>query len=224
MLGQILLIVGSLMFFILFFGLLLVARAHHKVKQGIAIVRTGVGGGKAAYNSGIFIIPVFHSFEEMDISMKYIDVACLGEEGIFTKDGFKANVKARFQISVKHDFESIIETAQMLGCEQASDQATLDKLFKAIFQNALTVCTEQFDFLAIDNDKTALQEAIANHLAKTDINWVGFELHQSTIEEFKQISLAELEKSENIRDIRAYRRVRKSLMNRDKLSSKVFRN
>ena len=49
-----------------------VAQTHRKVPQGKALIRTGFGGAKVALDSGMFVIPVLHKVEEMDISLKTI--------------------------------------------------------------------------------------------------------------------------------------------------------
>ena len=46
---------------------------YKKVPQGQALVRTGSGGTKVVFDKGMFVIPVLHMVENMDLSVKTIE-------------------------------------------------------------------------------------------------------------------------------------------------------
>src|SRR5690606_9755891 len=62
--GIVLIAVGAVIFFILAFFVVL-SMFYKKIPQGKAIVRTGVGGTKVAFNKGMYVVPVFHRMEIM---------------------------------------------------------------------------------------------------------------------------------------------------------------
>ncbi|WP_349771690.1 SPFH domain-containing protein, partial [Escherichia coli] len=69
---------------------------YKKVPQGKAIVRTGVGGSQVAFNKGMYVIPVFHKMEIMDISIKKIDITRQQHDGLICKDNIRADIKVAF--------------------------------------------------------------------------------------------------------------------------------
>ena len=96
MIGELFLFIGiAIVIFFLGF-ILLVARAHKKVPQGKALVRTGFGGAHVALDSGIFVIPILHKVEVMDISLKTIEVHRAGSEGLICQDNMRADIKVVF--------------------------------------------------------------------------------------------------------------------------------
>ena len=48
---------------------------YRKVGPEEAVVRSGQGGLRAATGSGIFVIPILHRAEQMDLSVKRIEIA-----------------------------------------------------------------------------------------------------------------------------------------------------
>ena len=66
---------------VIIIGLLaLFSRFYHKVDQGKVIVRNGVGGPVVCFG-GIFVVPIIHKHEVMDISVKRVEIAREGKEG-----------------------------------------------------------------------------------------------------------------------------------------------
>ena len=66
MTGVILIGIGAVVFIIFSFFVVL-SMFYKKIPQGKSIVRTGVGGSKVAFNKGMYVVPVFHQMEIMDI-------------------------------------------------------------------------------------------------------------------------------------------------------------
>jgi uncharacterized membrane protein YqiK len=130
--GISLLFIGGIAFIILIV-LFSFATFYKKVPQGKAIVRTGVGGGKVAFNRGMYVIPILHKMEIMDISVKKLQIDRLEQDGLICKDNIRADIKVAFFIRVNKSVEDVLNVAQAIGTERASDIETLCILFEAKF-------------------------------------------------------------------------------------------
>ena len=62
---------GVLLFLIIVY-FAIIAMFYKKVHQGQALIRTGFGGTKVATDKGLYVVPVFHRVEIMDVSVKKI--------------------------------------------------------------------------------------------------------------------------------------------------------
>jgi len=62
---------GIILFLIIVY-FAIIAMFYKKVPQGQALVRTGFGGTKVATDKGLYVVPVFHRVEIMDVSVKKI--------------------------------------------------------------------------------------------------------------------------------------------------------
>ena len=131
-LGAVLLVVGIL--FVLGISVLII-RCWRKVTQGTAIVRNGVGGTKVSF-TGMFVIPVLHKAELMDISVKRIEIDRAGEDGLVCKDNLRADIKVAFFVRVNKESKDVVSVAQFLGCDRASDQGALNQLFEPKFSDS----------------------------------------------------------------------------------------
>lgn len=194
----ILVIVGIIVLIILSF-FLLVAKSHKKVAQGHALIRTGMGGAKVALDSGMFVIPVLHKLETMNISLKTVTIEFLNENGLICKDYLRADIKTTFYVRVNTDKRSIIEVAQTIGCAQASTQETLDRLFKAKFTEVLLTVAKQFDFEELSSNLDQFKVRILNAIG-TDLN--GYILDDLATDYLAQTSIKAL-KPEHITDAKA---------------------
>ena len=203
MLWQLLLIGGGTLIAILLGILILIARTHKKVPQGRAIVRTGFGGTKVAYDSGIFVIPVLHRMEEMDISLKTIEVNRVGVEGLICQDNMRADIKVVFFVRVNKNETDIVEVAQTIGTARASDQITLNNLFDAKFSEALKTVGKQFDFIDLYTARNEFKNKILETIG-TDLN--GYVLDDCAIDFLEQTPLTSL-KQENILDAEGIKKI-----------------
>ena len=93
--GIVLIAVGAVVFIIIAFFVVL-SMFYKKIPQGKAIVRTGVGGSNVAFNKGMYVIPVFHKMEVMDISVKKIEINRMQGDGLICKDNIRADIKVAF--------------------------------------------------------------------------------------------------------------------------------
>ena len=92
------------------------SRFYRKVGPEEAIVRSGKGGLHAVSGDGIWIIPILHRAEMMDLSVKRIEIKRQGSSGLICKDNVRADIEVAFFVRVNNKKEDILQVAQSLGC------------------------------------------------------------------------------------------------------------
>ena len=71
-------VIGAVLLFVVG-AAVIYSSLYRKVQKGTALVRTGVGGTEVAFD-GIFVVPVVHRAEPIDISLKSVEIDRSGEE------------------------------------------------------------------------------------------------------------------------------------------------
>lgn len=181
----ILLAVGVIVFIFIAF-IVVLSIFYKKVPQGKAIVRTGVGGSQVAFNKGMYVIPIFHKMEIMDISIKKIDIARQQNDGLICKDNIRADIKVAFFVRVNKSVNDVINVAQNLGTERASEPETLKSIFEAKFSEALKTVGKKFDFIELYEARREFRDEILNIIG-TDLN--GYILDDCAIDYLEQTEL-----------------------------------
>lgn len=182
---------------ILFTGLLAVAsKFYQKVGPDEAIVRTGWGGMQVVTANGIFVAPVVHHYEKMDLTLKSFEIAREGAEGLICKDNIRADIKVAFFIRIDKTQEEMAEVAQSIGCKRASQLETLRELFDSKFSEALKTVGKQFEFIELYDKREKFKEEILKVIG-TDLN--GYRLDDAAIDYLEQTKL-ELLNPNNILD------------------------
>ena len=173
---------GLLLFLVIIY-IAIVALFYKKVPQGKALVRTGRGGTKVATDKGLYVIPLFHRVEIMDISVKKLQIERMGIDGLICKDNMRADIKVAFFIRVNDEVSFIEKVAQTIGCERASDISTLKDLFEAKFSEALKTVGKKFDFTELYEARMEFRQEIVGIIG-TDLN--GYVLDDCAIDHLEQ--------------------------------------
>jgi flotillin len=179
------LLIGGIVFF-LFIILFAFATFYKKIPHGKAIVRTGVGGGKVAFNAGMYVIPILHRMEIMDISVKKLQIDRLENDGLICKDNIRADIKVAFFVRVNKNVDDVLNVAQIIGTERASDVDTLRNLFEAKFSEALKTVGKKFDFIELYEARREFRTEILNIIG-TDLN--GYILDDCAIDYLEQTEM-----------------------------------
>ncbi|UKN01919.1 flotillin family protein [Paracrocinitomix mangrovi] len=195
-------VITAVIIIVLLGVLFLVARFYKKAHQGQALVRTGVGGTRVSFN-GIFVIPVLHKLEIMDISLKTIEIARQHGDGLICKDNIRADIKVTFFVRVNELQDDVKKVAQTVGCKRAASPEAIVQLFDAKFSEALKTVGKQFDFVDLYNKRDEFREQIVNVIG-TDLN--GFILDDAAIDYLEQTSLEYL-KDGNILDAEGIKKI-----------------
>lgn len=184
-------------------ALFVFSQFYRKVGPEEALVRSGKGGLCAATGEGIFVIPVLHRVDQMDLSVKRIEIQRRGEAGLICKDNIRADIEVAFFVRVNNTRNDILQVAQSLGCRRASARDALIELFDAKFSEALKTVGKQFDFveLFVERDKFKLE--ILNVIG-TDLN--GYVLDDCAIDYLEQTPIDKLD-PRNIMDAEGIKKI-----------------
>ena len=162
--------------------LALLVKCYRKVLQGQALIRNGLGGTRVSF-SGMFVIPIMHRAEYMDISVKRIEIDRRAMQGLICKDNLRADIVVAFFVRVNNTVDDVIKVAQSLGCERASDRQALVELFDAKFSEALKTVGKQFDFSELYTNRMRFREQILDVIG-TDLS--GYVLEDAAIDYLEQ--------------------------------------
>ncbi len=216
---------GILLFLIIVY-FAIIALFYKKVHQGEALVRTGFGGTKVATDKGLYVVPVFHRVEVMDISVKKIQIERMGVEGLICKDNMRADIKVAFFVRVNNEVDFIKKVAQTIGVARASRKETLEDLFEAKFSEALKTVGKKFEFTALYEARREFRDEIVDIIG-TDLNGYTLEdcaidyLEQTAVSHLKPDNILDAEGIKKITDLTAAQNVKANLIKRDE--EKVIR-
>ncbi len=218
MFDNVFIVVGVVIAVIAFGLIILFVSMYKKVPQGKAMVKTGLGGLKVSFN-GMFIVPVIHKLEIMDISVKKIEIQRLGKDGLICKDNMRADIKVAFFIRVNSEVNSVEKVAQTIGTERASEVSTLNTLFEAKFSEALKTVGKKFDFIDLYDSRSKFKSQILEEIGK-DLN--GYVLDDCAIDYLEQTDIQHL-KANNILDSEGIKKITELTAAQNMLANKIRR-
>ncbi len=216
----------GLILFLVIVYFAIIALFYKKIPQGKALVRTGFKGTKVATDRGMYVVPVFHKVEIMDISVKKIQIERLGNDGLVCKDNMRADIKVAFFVRVNNEVDFIKKVAQTIGCERASDISTLEDLFEAKFSEALKTVGKKFQFTELYEARREFRDEIVDIIG-TDLNGYTLEdcaidyLEQTPVTYLKQDNILDAEGIKKITELTAAQNMKANLIKRDE--EKVIR-
>lgn len=199
---QVLLISIAAVLIVLVGMLALFSKFFHKVEQGKVLVRNGVGGSVVCFG-GLFVLPIVHKVEVMDVSVKRVEINREGKDGLICKDNMRADIRVAFFVRVNQTREDVLKVAQLLGCQKASDPTTLMEFFDAKFSEALKTVGKKFDFVQLYTERETFKNEILQIIG-TDLN--GYVLDDAAIDYLEQTDI-KLLNSNNILDAEGIKKI-----------------
>ena len=179
------------------------AKFFRKVGPEEAIVRSGIGGLRAITGKGIFVIPILHRADTMDLSLKRIEIKRRGEAGLICMDNVRADIEVAFYVRVNNKIEDILQVAESVGCARASEQAAMVELFYAMFSEALKTVGKRFDFVQLYDERDKFKAAMLDVIGH-DLN--GYALIDCAIDFLEQTPLSKLDPN-NILDAEGIKKI-----------------
>lgn len=198
--------------------LILLIRMFQKIDQGTALVRNGMGGAKVAF-SGMFVVPILHRSETMDISLKRIEIERSGQDGLICSDNMRADIKVAFFVRVNKTVDDVLKVAQAIGCSRASDTQELINLFDAKFSEALKTVGKRFAFTELYTERENFKNEILQVIG-TDLN--GFVMDDAAIDYLEQTPLDKLD-PDHILDSQGIKKITEITAEQKILANKIAR-
>jgi uncharacterized membrane protein YqiK len=179
-----------------------VSRLFRKVEQGKALIVSKTRRVDVTF-TGAVVLPVLHKAEFMDISVKTIEIARTGREGLICRDNIRADIRITFFVRVNKTVEDVVKVAQAIGTTRASSELTLQELFNAKFSEALKTVGKQLDFVDLYTKRDEFRDQIIQVIG-TDLN--GYSLEDAAIDYLEQTPLSSLD-PKNILDAQGIRKI-----------------
>ena len=217
--GSLIVAVVMIVIFLLFAVGIFYASFFKKVKKGTAILVTGVGGTRVAFD-GIMVYPILHRKEEMDISLKRIEIKRTANNGLICKDNIRADIEVAFFVRVNNEKQDVLKVAQSIGCERASSEPEIRTLFDAKFSEALKTVGKRFDFIELYQERDTFRDEIIKVIG-TDLN--GFVLDDCAIDYLEQTPMTSLD-PDNILDAEGIKKITDLTADQAKLSNSILRD
>lgn len=158
----------------------MIACFYRRVRQGQAVIRTGMGGSQVSF-IGLVSIPVAHRIETIDLTVKKLTTAFSDDNSLKTRDGIEVETTAAFLVSVNREKDDILRVAGEHGAEKASALETIQKLFAARFTEALKAAVEECDFETIDAQREKFRGIVRDKIGP-DLK--GYKLHEIALDHF----------------------------------------
>lgn len=193
------------------------SRFYRKVGPDEALVRTGMGQMRIVTAGGLPVVPIVHSVETMDLTLKSFEIAREGAEGLICKDNIRADIRVAFFIRINNQESEMREVAESIGCRRASQVETMRELFDAKFSEALKTVGKQFEFVELYDKREQFKEQILRVIG-TDLN--GYKLDDAAIDYLEQTKL-ELLNPNNILDAEGIKKITE-LTSQEKIRENYF--
>ncbi len=190
--------------FVLVLGFALtVARFYRQVDQGKVLIVNNLKALPKVSFTGAVVLPIIHRAQVMDISLKRVEIDRRGKDGLICADNIRADIKVTFFVRVNKTEEHVLQVAQTIGCDRASDEGALQELFEAKFAEALKTVGRQMNFEELYKERKQFRDAIVHQIGK---NLSGYDLEDCAIDHLEQTPVGLLDK-ENILDSQGIRRI-----------------
>ncbi len=179
------------------------AVGYRKVSQGEALIINGRPFGLRVAFEGAFVFPVLDRVEVMDVSVKTIQIARSGKDGLICNDNIRADITVTFFVRVNNTEKDVKQVAQAVGCERASDQDRLEELFTAKFSEALKTVGKQLEFEQLYEERVQFRDNIIEIIGQ-DLN--GYFLEDAAIDYLEQTPVGQLD-PDNVLDARGLEKI-----------------
>jgi len=189
---------------VILFGLFaLFSRFYHKVEQGHALIINPFQGEPKVTFTGGLVLPIINKAELMDIAIKTIEIDRSGDQGLICADNIRADIKVKFFVRVNQTANDVLRVAQGIGCERASNQATLEDLFSAKFSEALKTAGKALNFVDLYQARDRFRDKIIEQIGD-DLS--GYILEDAAIDYLEQTPLSRLD-TNNILDAQGIKKI-----------------
>lgn len=200
---QMFIVVGGIVVVLVLGILVFLKQTWRQIDQGRAMIVNKMGADPKVTFSGAVVLPIVNKAEVMDLSVKTIEIARRGKEGLICSDNIRADIKVTFFVRVNKTVDDVLRVAQSIGCARASQQTTLEELFSAKFSEALKTVGKKMEFEQLYTQRDVFKDQIIQVIGK-DLN--GYVLDDAAIDFLEQTPIEVLDPN-NVLDSLGIRKI-----------------
>jgi len=160
---------------------------YKRASKEIAFVRTGLGGEKVVKSGGAIVIPVLHAVIEVYMNTLRLEVQCIHEQSVITKDRMRVDVMTDFYAHVAPDLNAISVAASTLGSRTKNAEALRD-IVEGKFVDAIRSTAAQMTMEELHEQRKAfigrVREALVDDLSRN-----GLELESASLTRLDQTDM-----------------------------------
>ena len=171
----------------------LAAAFYQRATNEVALVRTGLGHRRVVIDGGVLAIPYFHEINRVNMQTLRMDVACVGESSLITKDRLRVDVGAEFFASVTPNDDAVTRAAQTLG-KRVFQPEELKGLIDGMMIDALRSVAAQMTMDELHENRSNFVQQVREVLTKTLANY-GLQLDNVSLTALDQTPFAALDEN-----------------------------
>ena len=191
---------------------------YRRANSGHALIRSGIGGNVVSF-SGVWVLPLVHRLETIDISTKRIVIERLGKEGLACKDYIRADMKLSIHLRVNSTPEDVLQVYYWLGTERAASEEVLRTVFDAVCVEAMKAASKLYDFCDLLNYTEAFCDRVQQAISGVQN---GFLIEKVGIDHLEQTPLEFLD-PKNILDAEGIKKIKEGRWERQTQENEIRR-
>ncbi len=184
-LTEILIITGIIFAILIFIGVV-IARLYTRSSKEVSFVRTGWGGEKVILNGGAIVLPVLHEIIPVNMNTLRLEVKRAADQALITRDRMRVDVMAEFYVRVKPVADSIATAAQTLGRKTMSPPELKD-LVEGKFVDSLRAVAAEMAMEELHEKRVDFVQKV-QQVVSEDLSKNGLELETVSLTGLDQTS------------------------------------
>ena len=164
-------LLGFLIFLALIAGMIFITRYKRCPSDKILVIygKTGQGSAKCVAGGAAFVMPIFQSYEYLDLSPISIDVDL---RGALSKQNIRVNVPSRFTVAISNEPGTMINAAERLLGKPTDE---IREIAKDIIFGQLRLVVATMDIEEINSDRDKFLSNVASNVG-SELRKIGLSL------------------------------------------------
>lgn len=164
---------------------LLFLRPYKKPKSGTAIIRSGMGGIRVAYNEGIFVLPMLHEYDELDLSNKQLEYPFINEDALLSKKFEKVEITINANVRINIATDDMVRVYQTIGVNKSNDIDYMKNYFAPRIREAAAGVASQYNYEDLIIERAHFKNGILNYIGR---DFDGYVIDDLFIEKINKLS------------------------------------
>lgn len=181
--------IGAVLVLVLGGTFLILATCYRRIGSATAIVLRRADGSRVSFKD-LVVLPIVHSAETVDLSLRTLTVDLRGRHGVVCSDCIRADMTLSFTVRVNNTAEDVLKVADTMGCARATDPAALAELFTGKFTESVKSVAKHLEFDVLVRDRDSFKDHVIAAIGR-DLN--GYVLDDVAVVSIEQTPLEQLD-------------------------------